>query len=323
MDQTTGFTEERDRELRLFLPTLHARLAAAEASDQRFVHYTSAQAAVSMIRNGELWLRNAQCMNDFSEVRLGLDLLQRAYRSRKGQELIGFLESIHPGFRAEVDARIEALADTITYDSYISCVSEHAASEDGIGRLSMWRAYSQVSGVAFVIRNEPLVGPGSDSLAVFSGPVEYATRPAFFQNFGRFVDGVLAAGDYLAGLGSAAVCDRLVGSYHFAALATKHPGFAEEREWRLAFTPALQEQKDLVRSVEICRNQPQVVYRLPLVRRPGPEGASTALADILESLIIGPSESPRAVREAFVELLDAAGVPGADAMVRVSDIPIR
>ena len=30
---------------------------------------------MSMIRNGEMWLRNTQCMNDFSEVRHGLELL--------------------------------------------------------------------------------------------------------------------------------------------------------------------------------------------------------------------------------------------------------
>ena len=55
----------------------------------------------------------------------------------------------------------------------------------------------------------------------------------------------------------------------------------------------------------------------------GAEGASTALADILEALIIGPCESPRAVRDAFVELLDAAGVEEAAEKVRVSDIPVR
>ena len=303
-----GFTEERDREIRVFLPSLHARVAQALASGQRFVHYTGAAAAMGMIRSGELWLRNTQCMNDFSEVRHGLELLARAYRSSHGERLIGFFETVYPGIRKEVAERLDALADTVAFDTYVGCVSEHDAAEDGVGRLSMWRAYCGGGGVAFVLANPPLVGPGSDALGVFTGPVEYAGRRAFFERFARFVDGMLGEGEYIAGLGAERACRALVGSYHFAALSTKHPGFAEEREWRMAFTPTLQPAGDLVRSVEVCRGAPQVVYKLPLRRRPGAPGASTALADILEALIIGPCELPRAVRDAFVELLGEAGV---------------
>ena len=215
--------------------------------------------------------------------------MARAYRSSHGERLIGFFDGVYPGIRKEVAERIDALADTVAYDTYIACVSEHDPGEDKIGRLSMWRAYGS-GGVAFVLRNPPLVAAGSDALGVFTGPVEYAGRREFFERFARFVDGVLEEGDYIAGLGAERACRALVGSYHFAALSTKHPGFAEEREWRMAFTPALQPAGDLARSVEICRGAPQVVYKLPLLRREGPEGASTALADILEAFIIGPCE---------------------------------
>ncbi|MFO1143103.1 MAG: DUF2971 domain-containing protein [Amaricoccus sp.] len=323
MDRLAGFTEARDRELRVFLPGLHARVAAAQAKGLSFAHYTAAPAAMNMVRNGEIWLRNTQCMNDFSEVRHGLDLLGRAYRGVHGQRLMGFLDAIWPGFRQEAGERIEALAETILSDTYIGCVSEHDPAENGIGRLSMWRAYSNIGGVALVLRSAPLVGPGSDALPVSGGPVEYAERRDFFVRFERFVDALLEEGPYLEDLGAERTCRGLVGSYHFAALATKHPGFAEEREWRMAFTPALQPQGDLVRAVELCRGQPQLIYKLPLERREGAEGASTALADVLEALIIGPSESPQAMRAAFVELLGAAGVADPETVVQVSEIPVR
>ncbi len=322
MERMQGFAPERDRAIRVFLPSLHGRSARALAAGQRFVHYTGAAAAMNMIRNREIWLRSTQCMNDFSEVRHGLDLLARAWRSTQGERLTGFLEGMFPGFRQEMAERIEALADTVAFDTYIACVSEHDPAEDGIGRLSMWRAYSGMSGVALVLNNAPLIGPDSDALPVFTGPVEYAARKAFFERFGRFVDGILEEGAYLERLGAEEACRRLVGSYHFAALSTKHPGFAEEREWRMAFTPTLQPQGDLARAVELCRGEPQVVYKLPLARR-APAGASLALADVLESLIIGPCESPRAVRDAFVALLGDAGVAEPEAKVRVSQIPIR
>ncbi|MFO1210180.1 MAG: DUF2971 domain-containing protein [Amaricoccus sp.] len=323
MERVEGLSGERGREMRLFLPSLDARVAEARASGLRFAHYTAAPAAMSMVRNRELWLRNTQCMNDSSEVRHGLELLGRAYRGAHGARLMGFLESIWPGFRQRAGERIEALAHSVAHDTYIGCVSEHDPAEDGVGRLSMWRAYSAIGGVAFVLRNGPLVGPGSDALAVFTGPVEYAGREEFFARFGRFVDGLLGEGAYLEGIGEERACRGLVGSYHFAALSTKHPGFAEEREWRMAFTPALQPQRDLVRAVELCRGQPQLVYKLPLAWRDGDDGASTALADVLDALIIGPSESPQAMRAAFVELLGQAGVADPEAVVRVSEIPVR
>ena len=91
----------------------------------------------------------------------------------------------------------------------------------------------------------------------------------------------------------------------------------------MSFTPSLQPPLDLVRAVEVCRGEPQVIYKLPLAARPGNGGASTALAELLEALIIGPSDNPRAVRDAFVELLGEAGVADAAARVRISDIPVR
>lgn len=318
-----GYPAEEVERLRLFLPGLYAGVRRAAETGQRFAHYTSAAAAVSMIRNRELWLRNTQVMNDSSEVRHGLELLERAYRGAAGQRLIGFLEAIYPGFRREVSERIEALADAVGFRSYIACVSEHDAAEDALGRLSMWRAYSGGCGVAFVLGNAPLVGIGSTALGVYSGPVDYVGRREFFEGFGRFVEALIAAPDYVAGLGAERACRNLVGSYYFAALATKHPGFAEEREWRMALNPEMQPAAGLVSAVEVCRGEPQLVYKLALAPRPGPEGASTALADILEALIIGPCENPRAVRDAFVTLLAEAGVPDPEARVRVSDIPIR
>lgn len=322
-DRLAGFTEERDRQIRVFLPTLHARVLAAVARGQRFVHYTNAAAAAALIRSGELWLRSTQCMNDFSEVRHGLDLLERAYRGRDGQRLMRFLEAIYPGFDAEATERLEALAETVAHSTYVACVSEHDPAEDGIGRLSMWRAYAGGIGIALVIDGAPLIGPGSDDLGVFAGPVEYAGRKGFHDRFARFVDGLVAEGEYVAALGRERACSALVGSYHFAALSTKHPGFAEEREWRMAFTPSLQPAMDVTRTVEVVRGEPQVVYRLPLRARRGPAGASTALADILRAVIVGPCETPRAVGDALVELLAGAGIADPERLVRISDIPIR
>jgi hypothetical protein len=313
---------EEARRLRVFLPALYARAERAIAGGQRFVHYTGAAAAMGMIRNREIWLRNTQCMNDFSEVRHGLDLVREAYRGPAGARLLDFLDGIHPGLRARAAERFEAVAATIRGGTYITCLSEHDRAEDHLGRLSMRRAYSQACGVALVLNSRPLLGRGSSAVGVNAGPVEYADRRTFLKGFEAFAEAMRGEEAYLAGLGLERACENLAGGYYQAALSTKHPGFAEEREWRVVFNPTL-DAGHLVRSVEVCRGEPQVIYRLPLVNRPEAGIEGMALADILEALIIGPSDNPRAVRDAFVELLADAGVGDPEARVRISDIPVR
>ena len=85
-----------------------------------------------MIRNGEMWLRNTQCMNDFSEVRYGLELLDAAYQSDDGQTADRLPRRGPPGAaRARWRERIAELAETVAYGTYIGCVSEH---DTGRGR---------------------------------------------------------------------------------------------------------------------------------------------------------------------------------------------
>ena len=40
----------------------------------RFVHYTSAEAALSIIRGKRVWMRNTTCMADYREVQHGYDI---------------------------------------------------------------------------------------------------------------------------------------------------------------------------------------------------------------------------------------------------------
>ena len=59
----------------IFYPYARGQLTDVLQKKSRFVHYTSATVAVSVINNGQMWMRNATTMNDFSEVDYGLGLL--------------------------------------------------------------------------------------------------------------------------------------------------------------------------------------------------------------------------------------------------------
>ena len=142
-----------------------------------------------------------------------------------GERLIGFFELIFPGSAGRWRSGWRRWPTRWRSTPTSAASRSTTDSEDGIGRLSMWRAYSGGGGVAFVLKNR---AAGRRRAATrsrsFTGPVEYAGRRAFFERFGRFVDGMLAEGEYIAGLGAERACRALVGSYHFAALSTKHPG---------------------------------------------------------------------------------------------------
>ena len=156
-----------------------------------------------------------------------------------------------------------------------------------------------------------------------SGPVFYAARSQFVEKFRAFAEGIERHGDYIAGLGAEQARRHLCGSFCFAALATKHPGFAEEREWRIVHNPHMHPAGGLPRSVEMFRNEPQIVYKLPLQSRPAAGITGLDLRECLESVIIGPCQNPQAVREAFAVLLGEAGVAEPEARIRVSRIPMR
>lgn len=64
---------------RMFLPC-HAKIIdGLPKEDRLFVHYTSAENGINIIKNKEIWLRNVRCMNDFSEVEHGMSVLQSYY----------------------------------------------------------------------------------------------------------------------------------------------------------------------------------------------------------------------------------------------------
>ena len=76
----------------------------------------------------------------------------------------------------------------------------------------------------------------------------------------------------------------------------------------------------LTKSVEVISGIPQPVYSIPLRSF---EGYDISIASILDRIIIGPSNFPGALLEAFWHELEASGVPDAKQKVFVSDIPLR
>ena len=121
----------------------------------RFAHYTSASSAMSIIDEKRIWMRNAKCMSDYSEVQHGFTILQEFFSESNlgGKSLIAALDSCSPGVATEAIEAFDGWLQDTQLNTYITSVSEHDRSEDLHGRLSMWRAFGRNTAyVALVIK---------------------------------------------------------------------------------------------------------------------------------------------------------------------------
>lgn len=314
---------DQDQLAKIFLPHAFNRFAAARSSGTRFVHYTDASAAMNILRTKEIWMRKCSCMNDFMEVEHGLRCLTQTYNSGSaGEKFKTVLEAISKGITEEVTEFFNMWAPWIRTDTYFTCVSEHLADEDALGRLSMWRAYGEATGVALVINNTAFLSD-SNALKAASSPVAYLSDEQFEQEFARVADAILEGSNFLRTLDPQHLRNWVFHMFRFAAVCTKHPGFKEELEWRVVYNPHIDRSDRLIREIKVIGGTPQPVYKIPLknIAEEGFVGAE--IPELIDRIIIGPTRYPLAAYEAFVHVLEEAGVEKPHQRVVMSQIPLR
>jgi Protein of unknown function (DUF2971) len=210
----------------------------------------------------------------------------------------------------------------IRRDTYMTCVSEHLPEEDNHGRLSMWRAYGGPTGVALVL-NSGVMFSESHALGAYASPVASLGPDAFAVEVMQVARNIEEEAKYIRSLYREAVRTIAFDMLRFAVLCTKHPGFHEEREWRVVASPAMHPSPLLVPSVEVVRGTPQTVLKIDLQNHPDQGLVGLALPELLNRIIIGPCEFPQVILSAFHRLLEEAGVPEPGGKVVVSAIPLR
>lgn len=307
---------------RIFLPYMAQRTRDVLGTGGRFVYYTTAETATHVIRNRQVWMRSTTAMNDYMEVEHGLRCLDTAYKAEPGQAFDRALDACFTGLATELRELFNGWLPTIRVETYILCVSEHLPDEDQNGRLSMWRAYGGKAGVALVVNGGVLVRE-SDALGAYSSPVAYLTPEAFAAEFMGIAKTIAAEAAYIRTVDRDVVKHFAFNMLRFAVLCTKHPGFHEEREWRIVASPTMHPSQLLKSSVEVVRGIPQTVLKIDLQDHPDQGLTGLALPELLDRIIIGPCEFPLVVWKAFRGLLAAANVPDPDTKVVASAIPLR
>lgn len=311
VDRILQITHSYDREKR----------SAARDLGLRFVHYTSPEAAIKMIRNEEVWLRKSTTMNDFSEIQHGLGCVDFALAHMQNRTRFqAALDHGHPGLFAEVDADFQKWRIDLVNQTYLTCISEHLdGDEDKYGRLSMWRAYGSVA----VILNPAAFMGATDALATYSSPVRYRDKDGFLADFEAILQAMEHERDFLAARERQNVKLAVFQMLRYFGLCTKHPAFSEELEWRIFHSPNFQSSERMKRDIEIIRGVPQPVYKLPLKNAPDAGLHGLSVNDLVQKILIGPSLDAVVQAEAFVEELRLRGVGDPWQRVALTSIPLR
>jgi hypothetical protein len=316
-----GFSDEHYRLFGIFYPNVLAKTASAAKSKQRFVYYTTADTAMSILRSGEIWMRKSHLMNDCREIEHGVDCLNKAFR--KSLPLMRALfDSPFPGFCEQLENLFNGWLPAIRNDTYITCLSEHDVSEDAYGRLSMWRAYGGAARVALVVSGGPLHRP-TEALKAYCSPVAYYANDQVHKEFIQVLTNIAGNMDFVKSLGEEPVRAHMFAVLRNAVICTKHPGFLEEREWRVIYSPSFLKSDRITSSIETIDGTPQSICKVPLKDVPEEGLTGLNMPDFLDRVIIGPSKYPAGIYDALLVLLTEAGVQDPASKIVFSDVPLR
>lgn len=304
----------------IFMPRCVERVSKIAKKNQKLVHYTSAATALSILKNKEIWMRNTRCMNDFSEVRYGIELFTRFRQMPEKYDLLKKAWGKKAGvFEEAFSSAIQAF-DEWSNSTYICCFSEHEAEENQLGRLSMWRGYGTDCGVAMVVRPNSFV-PQNTDFQIYTTPVEYLTKEEFetcLLKFGRRVE---AAKSFIEALPDRYIEEWTANMIKAAVVSIKHPGFKEEREWRVIAD--LNSCQGLKLDTIAVNGIPQLVMKLPLTAEMENSRKGFSIPANLDHLIIGPTSHPAIIAKALAEELAKCGVTDLSKKITVSGIPYR
>jgi len=308
----------------IFMPFITKRREDMKKLKSKFVHYTSAENAIKIIQSKKLWMRNAKCMNDYMEVSHGHDLLVKFFGDNNLRQL--FFNVLEPCGK-EIAQKAINLFDhwwnNIHLNTFISSISEHDDKEEFHGRLSMWRAYGQQSAKAAIVFNAPLESDTKNVLKLLLTPTAYFNQDDLNRELKGVINNIKVDIDFLVSLNNQEIINRIFAMLVMTTVSLKHEGFREEREWRIIYLPELVQSKLVFRTIEIIGGVPQIIYQIPLENNQPEMVADVNMTHLFDKVIIGPTEYPLPLYNAFRVALEEAGIENPESRIIISGIPLR
>jgi hypothetical protein len=291
-------------------------------------HYTNLGTLESILENEQLWLSNPLFMNDYQEVAHGVHFWLNSIRSHKP-----LFESLKADDRWSVfDQRLrenfDHFGETEINNLYVASFSKHKRKKDRDGLLSMWRGYgNDGKGAALIIDSSKI--PFTNGVApLILAPVEYLTDNKRSRKANEVLDkaaSFIQKNDFknekLQNL-----ADMLFRRIWAASIFSKHVGFKEEKEWRLAYLSELDKGRiyEPMFSYHNDWNGIAPKLKLDLSKKSVVFSNQLELSDCISQIILGPSSvsSPVHIR-AFERMLSMIGKPELLSKVTTSEIPYR
>ena len=302
----------------IFFSYNNQQLKRVEAEEKNYAHYTNADTAYKIIKNQELWLRKVTVMNDYREFEHGKDsLIKLIDDSNEGKSFKEIFDSIAPHVFDTAYAKFKGWDFFIKDDFYISCFSEHSQTEDELGKLSMWRAYGGHAGVAIILKRN-FFKNAHDGLDFSS--VAYLKESKLIQEITKLGKSILNQKDSVKGTHLNVLESYLFNVFRFTALCNKHMGFEEEKEWRLVATASMLKGTLTTQEIVTIQGTPQNIVKINLQNA---NFGNLKFKDMIDKIIIGPSQHPYEVYKSIVSALKDIGVEKPEKMVNISDIPLR
>ena len=286
-------------------------------------HYTSLASFELIVKSQELWLSHPFYMNDREELRWGIEQGAAGFRSHAAlREACGG----NAAYGRLVEIFDELLFDFVqnhAIDTYVLCLSEHDAN-DNDGRLSMWRGYGANGAGVGVVLDLTTLNRDDDSPLILS-KVDYRSPEHRMSWIGEKLDAVAC---FIASSGKTDGELRYAALEMFerlciAALFSKHRGFDEEREWRVVYL----KRRDLQRRFQgmygyaVGPTGVQPKLKLKLARDSGVIHDGRGLSDLVDRIILGPTQSGRLATEGVCRMLEELEQPHLVVKVRQSSIP--
>ncbi|MER2519646.1 MAG: DUF2971 domain-containing protein [Bdellovibrionales bacterium] len=280
-----------------------------------FVHYTSAEAAINILDKKCLWMRNTNCMSDYREIHHGIEFIEGFLNSADCKKLISALQACQQNEASQAISEFIAIKEKIRKHTYITSISEHNKEDEDIhGRLSMWRAYSGTStGIAIVFKtsnSDPIHIPD-----VFFSPVAYLKKEEIHKSINEIINNIEINQQFLCTISPKTVKQYLINTFVAAASCLKHPGFKEEKEWRIVHSPKIFG-NTLEYEIITINSVPQMIYKLQLINQLEP-------SRLIDRIIIGPSQYTDQLFEAFTTKLRTLSISNPESRVIRSLIPLR
>lgn len=315
--------EEFDLCRSIFIDNIIEKIKKIEESKLRFSHYTSAQSSINILDSKRFWMRNSSSMNDFMEVRHGLNLF-------KENEVIKRIRDVFPRNRLHCFEKITEEFFNNNFakmlrQTFIFSLSEHTDEDDLYGKLSMWRGYSHARGVSIVLDINKLTR--LEVLPIGFYPVSYVNDKQYNSKIDSIVDRININKSVIEESSYNNLEKSVQAFYISEVFCTKHPGFQEEKEWRVVYFPELwttsSDGHSIEKIVATIGGVPQIVYQLVLENnnKIGLSGFDL-YEDLLDKIIIGPYPDADLLKTALSYKFGGR-IRSIDKKIVISNISIR